>query len=116
MYFISRSFSAAQLPLKNLNDNAVQQPPISTINDSVDKAIEKAELDAKKSGRITKDDILDIIQKIKKQSITPLELVKCLVLDLCMFIQKLLQLLRACCSFGVVEILCLKNHQFQEQN
>ncbi len=85
LYFLSRSLSAAQLPLKNLNDSAVQQPPISTINDSVDKAIEKAELDAKKSGRITKDDILDIIQKIKKQSIilfqhpTNCQNVKCLI-------------------------------------
>lgn len=31
-------------------------------------AIEKAELDAKKIGRITKDDILNIIDKIKQQS------------------------------------------------
>jgi len=68
-FLFPRSLSAAQLPLKNLNDNTVQQSPISTINDSVDRAIEKAELDAKKSGRITKNDILDIIQKIKNQSI-----------------------------------------------
>jgi hypothetical protein len=60
--------SAAHLPLKNFNDSA-QQSLISTEKDGVDKAIEKAESDAKKSGRITKDDILDIIEKIKQQSI-----------------------------------------------
>ena len=60
--------SAAHLPLKNLNDSA-QQSLVSTEKDGVDKAIEKVESDAKKSGRITKDDILDIIEKIKQLSI-----------------------------------------------
>lgn len=53
--------------MKNLNDATVQQPPVPA-DGSVDKAIEKAELDAKKSGRISKDDVINIIEKIKQQS------------------------------------------------
>lgn len=64
---IHRSLSAAQLPLKNLSDATVQQPLISTDHGVVDRAIEKAESDAKKVGRITKDDILNIIERIKQQ-------------------------------------------------
>lgn len=62
----SRSLSAAQLPLKNLNDTASQQTTYSI--DGIDKAFEKAELDAKKLGRISKDDVKGIIEKIKQLS------------------------------------------------
>ena len=54
-----------------MNDANVQQPPISA-DGSVDRAIEKAELDAKKIGRISKDDVINIIERIKQQSIADL--------------------------------------------
>lgn len=63
-----RSLSAAQLPLKNLNDGASHQASVTAEGGAVDRAIEKVEFDAKKLGRITKEDILTIIERIKQQS------------------------------------------------
>lgn len=63
-----RSLSAAHLPLKNLNDAPSQQSTINTDGSSIDRAIEKVEVDAKKLGRISREDILNIIQQIKKSS------------------------------------------------
>lgn len=64
--FDCRSLSTAQLPLKNLNDPASQQSNLAI--EGVQRALEKAELDAKRLGRITKEDVLNIVEQIKQQS------------------------------------------------
>lgn len=66
LYF-HRSLSTVQLPLKNINEGANQTQDLGSKPD-VDRALSRVDWDIKKTGRLTKNDVEDIVQQIKELS------------------------------------------------